>query len=140
MKSIPACFFAAGALCGLGGMLWGIQMSASHDHMLSPAHGHLQLLGFVAMTVFGSYYALTPRAAETRMAVLHLAASLLAVALLIPGIALAILDRGELLAQAGSLAAVLSMLTFLSAILRYGVGSPVGGRQHRRPLHGEPVA
>lgn len=123
MKSLPTWFFVAGASCGLLGMVWGIQMSASHDHTLSPAHGHLNLLGFVAMSVFGAYYALTPRAANARLAIGHLAISLLSVALLIPGIALAILEQGATLAQIGSILAVLSMLIFAYTILKYGVGS-----------------
>ena len=47
MRSIPTWFFATGAVFALAGMVWGIQMSASHDHTLSPAHGHLNLIGFV---------------------------------------------------------------------------------------------
>ena len=54
MKSIASMFFAIGAVFALVGMIWGIQMSASQDHTLSPAHGHLNLLGFAAMSLFGS--------------------------------------------------------------------------------------
>ena len=66
MKSIPTWFFATAAIFALCGMVWGIQMSATHDHTLSPAHGHLNLIGFVSMSVFGTYYALTPSAAASR--------------------------------------------------------------------------
>lgn len=40
MTRLPTVFFATGAIFALLGMLWGIQMSASHDHTLSSAHGH----------------------------------------------------------------------------------------------------
>ncbi len=55
MRGTASLFFATGAVCALAGMAWGIQMSATHDHTLSPAHGHLNLIGFVAMSIFGAY-------------------------------------------------------------------------------------
>lgn len=122
MKSIPTWFFATAALFAVLGMIWGIQMSASHDHTLSPAHGHLNLIGFVAMSVFGTYYALTPRAAGTRLAVVHYVLVTATVLVLTPGIVFAISEQGEVLAQIGSLLAVASMLLFGFVVLRHGVG------------------
>ncbi len=104
-------------------MAWGIQMSATHDHTLSPAHGHLNLIGFVTLTIYGIYYALTPSAANNRMATAHLGLSLLAVFILVPGIAMAITGVTEVLAQIGSLLAILTMVMFLIMILRHGVGA-----------------
>ena len=123
MKSIPTMFFATGAFFALCGMVWGIQMSASHDHTLSPAHGHLNLIGFVAMSIFGGYYALTPRAAGSTLAVLHYALTTATVVILTPGIAFAILGQGEILAQIGSLLGVLSMALFGFVVVRHGVGA-----------------
>ncbi len=122
MTKLPKWFFATAAMCALSGMVWGIQMSATHDHTLSPAHGHLNLIGFVSMSVFGAYYALTPKAAESRLAVVHFALTFMAVIVLTPGIAMAITDRGETLAQIGSALAVISMAIFTFAVLRHGVG------------------
>ncbi|MGA9411119.1 MAG: hypothetical protein WBV78_11835 [Roseobacter sp.] len=68
MTNTRKMFFAAAALFALCGMVWGIQMSATNDHSLSPAHGHLNLIGFVMMSVFGAYYALTPLAGRSRTA------------------------------------------------------------------------
>ena len=71
MRGIAFHFFLVAALCAALGMVWGIQMSASHDHTLSPAHGHLNLLGWVSMGMFGVYYAVTPHAADTTSARVH---------------------------------------------------------------------
>ena len=122
MKSIASMFFAIGAVFALVGMIWGIQMSASQDHTLSPAHGHLNLLGFAAMSLFGSYYALSPRAAAAGLAKLHLGLATLSVIVLVPGIVMAITERGEGLAKSGSILAVLSMLLFLVIVLRHPIG------------------
>ena len=123
MKNAPKMFFVAAAVFALFGMVWGIQMSASHDHSLSPAHGHLNLIGFVTMSVFGIYYALTPSAAHRRIAGLHFLLNTATVLVLTPGIALAISGQTEVLAQIGSVLAVLSMLLFGFVVLRYGVGN-----------------
>lgn len=119
MSAKPTLFFLTAALFGLIGMLWGIQMSASQDHSLSPAHGHLNLLGFVMMSVFGTYYALVPAAAASRLAWVHHGASVVSVAVLVPGIVLAITEQGDTLAKLGSVLAVLTMALFVVVILRY---------------------
>lgn len=125
MRGISNWFLASGALFALIGMGWGIQMSATHDHMLSPAHAHLNLIGFVAMSIFGFYYALTPSAATTGLAKIHLVVTLIAVILIIPGIVMAVTGTGEALAIIGSFLAVLSMAIFAYTILRNGVGRAV---------------
>lgn len=122
MKSISTWFFGSAAVFALCGMVWGIQMSATHDYLLSPAHGHLNLIGFVIMAVFGTYYALTPQAAQTSVAKFHYILVMVTVVMLVPGIVLAILERTAVVAQIGSILAVLSMAMFGVMILKHGVG------------------
>lgn len=122
MRNVATWFFTAGAIFALIGMSWGIVMSATQDHALSPAHGHLNLIGFVAMSVFGAYYALTPSAAETSIAPIHFGLSILAVVVLVPGIVMAINETGETLAKIGSFLALGSMALFLFVVVRHGVG------------------
>ena len=110
--SLSARFFATGAVLALVGMAWGIQMSATHDHALSPAHGHLNLVGFVAMSVYGAFYGLFPDAADSRLARLHYWLALAAVVVLAPGIAIAIAREQAALAQIGSLLTIASMALF----------------------------
>lgn len=125
MRWVPAGFLAAGSLCALIGMGWGIQMSATEDHTLSPAHGHLNLIGFIAMSIFGFYYALTPQALG-RMAQLHLVLTVLAVIVLVPGIAMAVRGTGETMAKIGSILAILSMALFTYMVIRHRVGQNAG--------------
>jgi len=123
MHNIPKSFFATGAIFAFIGMVWGIQMSATHDHTLSPAHGHLNLIGFVTMSIFGTYYALTPRAAGAAMARVHFGLTTLTVLTLTPGIVLALQEQTEVLAKLGSVLGVVSMGMFAWTVLRHGVGS-----------------
>jgi hypothetical protein len=122
MRPVSTWFFTVAALCATVGMAWGIQMAATHDHLLSPAHAHLNLVGWVKMGLFGLYYRLTSVAAG-RLAWVHFALALVGVILMVPGIALAVLGQTEVLAIAGSFATIGSMLLFVLTVLRHGLGT-----------------
>jgi len=123
MRDTATRFFATGAFFALCGMAWGIVMSATQDHTLSPAHGHLNLIGFVVMTVFGTFYALSPRAAASRLADIHYFLTLAAVLAIVPGIVMAISGSGEALAKIGSVLTLAAMALFAFVVIRNGVGS-----------------
>ncbi len=117
MKGIAFWFFALAAVYATIGMIWGIQMSASGNHDLSPAHAHLNLVGWVTTALFGVYYHLVPKAAEKGLARIHLALATLGVWAMVPGIVLAVTERGEMLAVIGSMLTLLSMLVFLYTVM-----------------------
>lgn len=123
MSRIPTLFFLTGACFALLGMAFGIFMAVTQDHSLSPAHGHLNLIGFVAMSVYGAYYALTPRAAASTLASVHFGLAVVSVLVIVPGIAMALSGAGEAVAKAGSLLAITSMGLFAFVVARHGVGS-----------------
>lgn len=58
MPRVSTAFFLVAALCGLAGMAWGMQMGKSGDHTLHAAHAHLNLLGWVTLSIMGGFYAL----------------------------------------------------------------------------------
>jgi cbb3-type cytochrome oxidase subunit 1 len=118
MRGVALWFFASAVIYVTLGMVFGIWMSASHDHQLSAAHGHLNLIGWVTMALFGVYYHLVPSAAESRLATLHFIVATVGVWLIVPGIALAIRQTTELLAVLGSFVTLASMLMFLFIVLR----------------------
>ena len=122
MKGISFAFLLTGVIAVTLGMIWGIQMSATGDHTLSPAHAHLNLIGFVVMVIYAIYYHLTPQAAG-RLARAHFALSLAAVVVIVPGIAMAISGVSETAAKIGSILVLLSMLTFLYTVARNGFGA-----------------
>ncbi|MDC0737984.1 hypothetical protein N6L24_06815 [Cognatishimia sp. SS12] len=117
MRGVALWFVGLGTVFLLLGMVWGIQMSATQNHILSPAHAHLNLVGFVLMSVFGLFYHTVPAAADKALAKLHFALSAGAVIIMIPGIVMAINQTGETLAKLGSVLAVLSGLAFLAVIV-----------------------
>ena len=60
--------FRAAMLLVLAGMVWGLQMAITDDHSAFPAHAHLNLLGFVALFLFGIFYRLNPTVEANRLA------------------------------------------------------------------------
>ena len=117
-------FFAFAVLCVAAGMVWGLVMAATHDHAMAPAHAHLNLVGWATMGLFGLYYVVTPAAAESRLAKLHLPVAAAGVVAMVPGIALAELGLGEGLAIVGSLLTLVSMAVFVAVVMRFGLGRP----------------
>ena len=116
MHRIAKLFFAASALSGMIGMGWGLQMSLAQDFTLSPAHAHLNLTGFVALAIFGAYYALNVAAAQRPLAWLHWLLAVPGVALFVPGVAYAVLGEGGRLALWGGVMVVASMAVFLLTV------------------------
>ncbi|NEV00063.1 hypothetical protein [Bradyrhizobium uaiense] len=62
---ISALLMRASAVLALVGMAMGMAMGITHDFALAPAHAHLNLLGFVALFLFGLYYHAVPDAAAS---------------------------------------------------------------------------
>ena len=122
MKGLSYWFFALGVLSVLIGMVWGIQMAATHDHLLSPAHAHLNLLGWVSFSIYAFFYHLVPNAAQGLLPKVHFALALVGLVVIVPGIAMAHMGVNEGVAAAGSILSLLSMLVFGVIVLRHGRG------------------
>jgi cbb3-type cytochrome oxidase subunit 1 len=120
MRGIAFYCLLSSALYAAIGMVLGIAMAASHDHTLSTAHAHLNLLGWVSLAIYGLYYHGVPAAAASRLARIHVTIATLGLWLLVPGIALVYLDGIEGLAIAGSLVTLLAALLFILLVVRFG--------------------
>ncbi len=123
MRDPAFVLFLAATLCVLTGMLWGIQMAISGDHLYASAHAHLNLVGWVTLGLFGIYYRLTPSACASRLAWVHAGVAILGVLVMVPGIVLVIGGGSPLLASVGAVLGVLSMALFLRTVLRHGFGT-----------------
>lgn len=124
MKGLSRWFLLAAITSVVVGMAWGVQMAASHDHTLSGAHAHLNLVGWVSFSIFAFYYHLVPQSAEGWLPKLHFALSAGGLVLFVPGIVMAIQERGEALVGLGALLTLAGMLTFLAVVLRGGARRP----------------
>lgn len=118
MKSSSLCFRAA-ILIALTGMVWGAAMGATGDHATHPAHAHLNLLGFVALFLFGLFYHLHPALDATRLARMQVWAWIAGSLALAAGVAMIHTGRpGEPIAGVASVVLILDMATFGWIVLR----------------------
>lgn len=68
---VSRAFLVVGSLFLVVGISIGMYMGASGDHSLSPAHAHINLLGFTVMSIFGLVYRAYPAMAATALARAH---------------------------------------------------------------------
>ena len=71
MQNIDRLFVLTGLVFLLVGMAFGLKMSATMDFSLHGLHAHLNLLGFVLMTLFGLCYHAWPKMREGKLATVH---------------------------------------------------------------------
>jgi hypothetical protein len=64
MPRVSLWFFAVAPIYVLIGMSFGIFMGATENFTLAPAHAHLNLIGWVTMALYGTFYALAREASK----------------------------------------------------------------------------
>jgi bacteriorhodopsin len=69
--NVSRSFMLVGIVFLLIGIPFGIYMGATNNFDFAPLHAHLNLLGFVLMTVFGIVYRLFPDMAASSLAKIH---------------------------------------------------------------------
>ena len=86
MPRVSAAFFLTGGLFVLVGMSIGMWMGAAEDFRIAPAHAHLNLLGWVTMALYGTFYALTASTMSVRLAWTNFVVSAVGALVLIPSL------------------------------------------------------
>jgi len=64
MPRVSLWFFAVAPLYVLVGMGVGIFMGATQNFTIAPAHAHLNLIGWVTMALYGTFFALAREASQ----------------------------------------------------------------------------
>ena len=121
MPRVSAAFFALGAVSVFLGMLWGMHMGAAEDFTMMPAHAHLNLLGWVTMALYGTFYALTHASLKPKLAWTNFILSAIGVAAMIPSLALYLTGHDAKSLPgiiAGEAATVLGLLVFSVSVFR----------------------
>lgn len=118
MPKVSLAFLTTAALIALAGMGWGTFMAISQDHSLSPAHAHLNLLGFVVLSIMGAVYALPGMRYNTRLAWANFGLSAfgaVAMGVLLPQVLTQKLPGPVMMAS--EVPVILGMLLFLIALV-----------------------
>ena len=93
MPRVALWFFALAPVYVLIGMGFGIFMGATNNFTLAPAHAHLNLIGWVTMALYGTFYALAKDASK-RLAWAVFWLNNVAIAVMFPSLAM-VLTQGE---------------------------------------------
>ncbi|MBV9551050.1 MAG: hypothetical protein JO256_15385 [Alphaproteobacteria bacterium] len=122
MPRVSAAFFATGVVCVLIGMIFGMWMGASNNFVAAPAHAHLNLLGWVTMGLYGTFYSLARETFSPKLAWTNYALSLAGVAILIPALVLYLSDgndpKYDPFVTIGSIISFLAMLVFAVSVFK----------------------
>ena len=87
MNSTAQLYFKTAILLLIVGMIAGIAMSMTHDYRIGPAHAHLNLLGFVLLAVYGTYFGLNEAKSGGRLPKIIWGIHTAATAVLFPALA-----------------------------------------------------
>jgi cbb3-type cytochrome oxidase subunit 1 len=117
-------FVATGAVLGGLGMVMGIAMGVSEDFTLSPAHAHLNLVGWVSLVLFGLAYRVELAKTGSLATVHYWMASLGAIVLPL-GIYVSMVRNQPAIAIIGAILSLASMVIFIVNVWR----APHGAQQ-----------
>ena len=123
MPRVSAAFFITGGLLLLGGMVLGEYMGTHEDFALAPLHAHINLLGWVTLALYGTFYTLTKDTYSPKLAWTNYVLSTVGVLAMIPMLALLLTapdgakQYGPLAGAAGGIA-LLRLLVFLISAFR----------------------
>ncbi|MDR7144620.1 hypothetical protein [Rhizobium sp. BE258] len=113
MPRLAELYFKTAVIFFIIGISIGLKMAISEDHTVIGAHAHCNLLGWVSMALFGGYYALNPKKAERRIAMIQYYVYTLGVAIMVP--ALYMMLEGNMAME--PLVAVSSLIVFAGVLL-----------------------
>ena len=121
--SMPAIsrFYFMTAICFLiAGILLGLKMAITHDYAPVGAHAHINLLGWVTMSIFGIYHALNPSGASSRLAKLQAYVYVPGVLVMAPALYLLLTgtQAAEPVVAIASLAVFIGVVRFAAIIYR----------------------
>jgi hypothetical protein len=125
----PHAFFAAAALYGMAGVIWGLSMAISENHATYSAHAHLNLLGWTSLALMGAFYALLGQGVANWVKLVNFALSNLGVLTMIGGLFLYLGQAGPKsvyapLLAVGGLSTVAGFLVFGVTVISTLVRKP----------------
>ena len=114
MPKVSELYFKTAIVFLLVGIGVGLHMSISGNHESTGAHAHVNLLGWVTMALFGTYFALVPHKAQRRIAMVQYGVYTLGCIIMLPSLYLMLSGKPSLepLVAVGSLIVLAGVLLF----------------------------
>lgn len=113
MPVLAQLYFKTAIIFLIVGIAAGIHMSISGDHGVTGAHAHINLLGWVTMALFGTYFAFEPDKARWRLARIQYGVYTLGVVVMMPSLYFMLMGNPAL----EPLVAVSSLVVFAGVLL-----------------------
>lgn len=111
-------FITTALFCLLVGEGLGIYMGVSQNFTLSPAHAHLNLLGWVTLAAFGLMHRAFPGLATSRLAGAQCAMAVFFNLAMPTGLAIMLLGGSETIVKLASLGVILATAMFIWMFVR----------------------
>lgn len=122
MSRWPYVFFVAACFYIMVGVCWGMYMGITHDTATAPGHAHLNLLGFVSLSIMGGFYALLGKETPGWLVATNFGLMNLGVCLLAPALFLLLSQRVEVaqvvpVFMVGEFSILFGFLAFFAAVI-----------------------
>ena len=121
MQGVARQFFILGIVLGIAGMVLGISMAMSHDHLELPVHAHIMVVGWLMSAVFGFFYHLFPVARQNKLANIHFWLHAIGIVVLVVSLYFVIAGN----AAVEPITAIASLMVFAGLLLFAWVAIPV---------------
>ncbi len=114
-------FILVAACYGLIGLLMGMAMGIMENFILMPAHAHLNLLGWFALTLYGLTYGLFPVLGESKLATVQFYVANAGLVLMIPSLIILLLgDKTFIPVMAmGEVCTVIALVLFIVNLFQH---------------------
>ena len=113
MPVLSQLYFKTAIVFLIVGIAAGIHMSITGDHSVTGAHAHINLLGWVTMALFGTYFAFEPEKAKSRLARIQYGVYTIGVVVMMPSLYFLLMGNPAL----EPLVAVSSLVVFAGVLL-----------------------
>ena len=113
MPVLSQLYFKTAIIFLIVGIAAGIHMSITGDHSVTGAHAHINLLGWVTMALFGTYFAFEPEKAKSRLARIQYGVYTIGVVVMMPSLYFLLMGNPAL----EPLVAISSLFVFAGVLL-----------------------
>jgi predicted membrane channel-forming protein YqfA (hemolysin III family) len=121
MQGVARNFSILGIVMAIAGMMLGLSMAMSHNHVQMPVHAHIMVAGWLMSAVFGFFYHLFPVARQNKLATVHFWIHAVSIVVLVVSLYFVLSGSPEV----EPMTALSSIVFFLSMLLFAWIAIPV---------------
>jgi len=121
MQGVARNFFILGIVMAIVGMMLGLKMAMTNNHVQMPVHAHIMVAAWLMSAVFGFFYHLFPAARQNKLAPIHFWIHAVSIVVLVVSLYFVLAGNREV----EPVTAISSILFFLGMLLFAWIAIPV---------------